>query len=176
VVCNLEGVPVARCLGGDVLSFPGRIPEASDGHHIDMNTIVVLGAQNQVVGSTENVVARGGGTPVGAGHSQRRVSRERSPRQSTAREGPLKGHRQSNGLLYAPDGSVVGSCAPVVAEGLAVVSTSGDIIGNVSADGVVTSSAGARSFALRYHSSNMYVMPECTKNRGNRCRGGHRYS
>lgn len=131
VVCNSEGAPVARCIDGGLVGLPGMVPEASIGHKIDMNTIVVLDAQNQVVGSTQNAVT--GGTPCRVATTEDHVVIS------------SEGHRRSNGLVYSSDGSVVGSCVPVVVAGLAVVSTTGDIIGDVSAEGVVTSGTGKYS-------------------------------
>lgn len=133
MACTSEGVPVARCAGKRLLGLPGMIPEASDGHKIDMNTIVFLDARKQAVAKTQNPST--GGTPrhVATGDSQDHVAV------------CSEGHRQSNGLVYSADGIIVGSCVPVVSAGLAVVSTSGVIIGDVSAEGVVTSSTGAPS-------------------------------
>ena len=130
VVCNSEGAHVARLCGTGIVSLPGMVAHASEGHKIDLDTTVVLDSQNQVVGSSLNTdICR---TP------QRLASG--SPQPQVAVSGG--GHLQSNGLVYSSDGSVVGSCVPVVVAGLAVVSTSGAIIGDVSAEGVVTSGAG----------------------------------
>ena len=94
-----------------------------------MDTTVVLDAQSHVVGSSYDPEACGAPQRSAAGSSQHNVDIS-------------SGHRQSNGLVYSSDGSVVGSCVPVVAAGLAVVSTSGDIIGDISEEGMVTSGAG----------------------------------
>lgn len=120
--------------------MPGVEPGFSSNHTTDMNTSVVLDAQNNVVGMKQR---------TSTGRTSQLEGGAFSP---DVIDISSTGCRQSNGLLYSADGSLAGSAVSVVVAGLAVVSNTGQVIGDISAEGVVTSSTGNNSI----HSAHLY--------------------
>lgn len=131
VVCDLQGQPLAHLVDNELVQLPGSEPDSVAGYVLDPETTAILDADNNVVGSKLY------STPG------RPVSRYRVATSTESVVISEAGLTESCGLLRSQDGDVIGSCVEGVSAGLAVVSPDGTIIGDVSADGVVTSSSGA---------------------------------
>lgn len=151
MVGSEDATGVVRTLSGTAVGYVGAdggiigLPTAADGGgpaatacagwQLDQSVCALLGGSGRVLGTAP---ARSDSGAAGPGEVWHGVAAGAA----AAGLEVVEGVREELGLLWAEDGQVVGSCVTRVAAGMAVVSTSGKVLGDVGQDGTVFGKTG----------------------------------